>query len=64
MQSASNVQRLSVQHIYCKSIVQSVQSATELYLHFYTEAAAKCSAAQKERKSQSDVFLSGMQSVI
>ena len=30
--SACHVQRLTVQHIYCKNTVQTVQSATELYL--------------------------------
>ena len=30
--SACHVQRLTVQHIYCTHTVQTVQSATELYL--------------------------------
>jgi hypothetical protein len=56
-----HVQRLTVHHTYCTNTVQTVQSATELYLHIYTEADAICSVAQQERNCQAVTFLSLMQ---
>jgi len=51
-------ERVTAQNIYCTNTVQPVQSATELYLQYYTEAAATCLAAQQERNCQADVFWS------
>jgi hypothetical protein len=51
--------------LYSTFTVQKLYSLqTELYLQYYTQAAATLPAAQQLRNSPADVFLSGVQLVV